>query len=65
MSTALTTRADLDAMPCEDCGETGQALYLPCPEHRDALSLPFYSEGELRLECGACGTIYLRAPVAG
>jgi hypothetical protein len=65
MAAALTTRADLDAMPCADCGHTGQALYLSCPEHRDALTLAFYREGELLLECAECMATYLVIPVAG
>jgi Zn ribbon nucleic-acid-binding protein len=65
MSTTLTTRKDLDAMPCADCGHTGQALYLPCPEHRAALTLAFYRQGELLLECAECGSVYLTIPVAG
>jgi Zn ribbon nucleic-acid-binding protein len=65
MGPALTLRKDLDAMPCAGCGHTGQALYLACPEHRTGLTLAFYREGELLLECAECGTMYMTVPVAG
>jgi hypothetical protein len=66
MTGPLTTRADLDQQRCADCGmDEPPSLWLCCPNHRDTLSLPFYAEGELRLECAECGTIYLRVPIAG
>lgn len=51
---ALTLRSELDQLPCSDCGDM-HALYLCCDEHPAALTLPFYLEGELRLECAECG----------
>jgi hypothetical protein len=60
---ALTLRAELDQLPCSDCGGMN-ALYLCCNQHPTALTLPFYTEGELRLECAECGEIYITVRVA-
>lgn len=66
MTPALQTRRDLDQMTCEDCdGDGTEGLYLRCGQHPDALTLPFYVQGELRLECSECMQVYASIPVAG
>jgi hypothetical protein len=57
MTTALTTRADLDQLRCEEpfCDEVNPGVVLFPVCHPDALSIPLYHEGELHLECAECG----------
>ena len=64
--TPLTTRPELDQMVCRDCdGDGTEGVYLACDQHPAALTLPFYVEGELRLECAECMRVYSCMPVAG
>jgi hypothetical protein len=67
MTMALTTRADLDKLRCEEPGcpelNPGIVLYPTC--HPDVLTIPLYHQGELHLECAECGSIWLSVPVAG
>jgi hypothetical protein len=67
MTTALTTRADLDQLRCEEpgCDQTNPGVVLFPRCHGDALTIPLYLDGELRLECAECGEIWLAIPVAG
>jgi hypothetical protein len=67
MTTALTTRADLDQLRCEEpfCDEVNPGVVLFPVCHPDALSIPLYHEGELHLECGRVRQGMLAVPVAG
>jgi hypothetical protein len=67
MTVALTTRADLDQLRCEEpgCDEINPGVVLSPDCHPDVLTIPLYHQGELHLECAECGQVWLAVPVAG
>jgi hypothetical protein len=67
MTIALTTRGELDQLKCEDpcCEEMNPGVVLFPSCHPESLTIPLYIDGELRMECGECGGIWMSVPVAG
>ena len=60
----VMTREELDLIRCDEpsCDEINPGVVLFPRCHPDVLTIPLYIDGELRLECAECGTIYLSRP---